>query len=243
MAEEVVQVDVQNNWDALAEIAIASYPESCPQLDHLALLLESHGIIVHRVSAPRPSSYSHIQSAIRSSFLADIYASPIRLNGAANGAAKEKTGANARPLSLFPQNAALVYGTRVIEVPPALPRSSPDDASEFLSGATQSEQGPPEHTNALFNLLKNAGVEVIRWPVTSLSSRKPQTPETKLVDLEEITGTTDTEDEGPRFSPCMHLVTYPSINLLQEYLFFAMSSRYSRSLSDTPYHPSLFMYE
>ena len=210
VAEEVVQVDVQNNWDALAEIAIASYPESCPQLDNLALLLESHGIIVHRVSAPRPRSHSYVSSAIRSSLLlADLYTPPIRLNGVASVTAREK-GVNTRPLSLFPQNAALVYGTRVIQVPPTLPQISSDDAS--LSGASHLDQGHPEHTSALLSLLENAGVEVIRWPITSPSSGKSQSPETKLVDIEETTSTPDTEDEGPRFSPCMHLVVYLYVN-------------------------------
>lgn len=208
MAEEVVQVDVQNNWDALAEVAIASYSESCPQLDHLVLLLESHGIIVHRVSAPRPPSHSYVPSVNRSSFLADLYAYPIRPNGAANSTPREKIGANTRPLSLFPQNSALVYGNRVIEVPPPLPQTSSDDAS--LSGASQSE-GPPDHTNALFNLLENAGVEVVRWPVTPTSSGKSQTSEGTLVDIEEATSSKDAEDEGPRFSPSDILVLSPTL--------------------------------
>ncbi|KAF8530640.1 hypothetical protein JB92DRAFT_3139318 [Gautieria morchelliformis] len=214
VAEEVVQVNVQNNWDALAEIAVASYPESCPQLDHLALLLESHGIIVHRVSAPRPP-HTYLHSATRSSlFIPDPYACPTRSNGAANGTAREKTHANARPLSLFPQSAALVYGTRVIEVPPtsSVPRFSSDDSS--LSSTSQSDQGAtPEHgNNALFNLLENARIEVIRWPVTSPSSANSfKASEKKLVDIEEVSDTTDEEDEGPRFSPSDILVLSPTL--------------------------------
>jgi hypothetical protein len=48
-----VAVDVRNDWGRLAEVAIASYPETNPQLDSIALLLESHGIIVHRISTPQ----------------------------------------------------------------------------------------------------------------------------------------------------------------------------------------------
>lgn len=201
----VAQVNVQNNWCAIAEIAIASYPEPSAQLDHLALLLESHGIIVHRVPAPHPPSHSYASAGKRSSFVADTYTSSIRLNGTANGRSNEKIGTKPPPFELFPHCAALVYGTRVIEVPPTVPRGSP-------SGDISRTRGSPEDrdvvdpTNTLFNLLENAGVDVVRWPVLTPASARSTESDGKLVDIEETAGTTDLEEEGPRLSPCMHLV-------------------------------------
>lgn len=233
------QVDVQNSWDALTEIAIASYSEPTPQLDHLALLLESHGIVVHRIPAPHIPSHSYTSTGIRPSYVADPFASPIRLHGAANGGtSRQKPGVNARPLSLFPQSVALVYGTRVIEVPSVLSRTSADDASQ--SGGSQQDQGATEHTHVLFSLLESAGVDVVRWPTTP-SGRKSTTSERTLVEIEETTGTTDIEDEGPRFSPCMRVAfNFPCH--YSDCFPLAMFSRYSYSFADTPYHTSLVLH-
>ncbi|KAF8583282.1 hypothetical protein K439DRAFT_1634554, partial [Ramaria rubella] len=192
-------VDVQNNWDPLTEVAIASYSEPSVQLDHLSILLESHGVVVHRVSASRP----HLQAsptvpATLSPFVTDLYASPVRSNGTGRRTAATKS----RPLSLFMHNAALIYGTRVIEAPP---RPSSSDVT-----GSQSEMSF-EHPDVLFNLFEEAGVEVIRWLGSSPSSGKVRLPEGKLVDIEETDDGTETEEDGPLFSPSDILIISPTL--------------------------------
>jgi hypothetical protein len=189
------KVDVQNDWDLLAEAIVASCPQPSPQLEHFVLLLESHGVVVHRVPTRQPTT----PSAIRSHFITE----PSDNNGAQSAGAKDSStvvppsNAVTTPSpSLFPRDLALAYGSRVIEAPPS--RASP----QGIQISNDGEQSA--HANALFKLLESAGAEVLRWPVESGSSGgKSKTPEGKLVDVGATPAGADKEEEGPRFSPCM----------------------------------------
>ncbi|KAF8518405.1 hypothetical protein BU17DRAFT_66454 [Hysterangium stoloniferum] len=168
-----VAVGVRNDWDRLAEVAVVSNPEGNAQLDSLALLLESHGTIVRRVSAP-------------------------------SLAPEEVEQANQTRLpSLFPQNAALVHDSRVIEVPPLVASSFPESDNEVASPHPIEES---KHRDALFRSLECAGVEVVRWKGTSSTEAESPPRVGKLVDVQDMN-----DQDSPKLFPSDVVILSPSL--------------------------------
>ena len=218
------QVDVENDWDLLAEAIVGSDSQPNVQLDQLVAVLESHGVVVHRFPTPQPAT----PSVSCSPFITELTTSgttPSKASKETNPNVCPSVAPNTRQLSLFPQNVALVYGTRVIEAPLSQP---PENSHQ------------PERIDALFKLLETAGAEVVRWPAaTAHDDGKGTTPEGQLVDIEESSEQVDKEEEGPRFSPCVHAF----LLMRKRYTDPGISSRHTHSLAHSPRHTLVTIYQ
>ncbi|KIJ36312.1 hypothetical protein M422DRAFT_261262, partial [Sphaerobolus stellatus SS14] len=146
-SESIYQAYISNEWDNLAEVVIPTYPIPSPWLDQVAAVLESHGTVVHRLRVPsplRPMSVPHITSL--ESRPSDLSDPVLSLNS---------------PLNLN----AVVFGSKVIEVPPCAVTPS------LLGGVPTSKIA-----ERLFNKLHADNVEVIRWSAQSTYIQGAGTP-------------------------------------------------------------------